>query len=728
MRPDYLWKKSRVSSILKRPPKENGRHFRWNKPMAPLAFLLGFLYLFTMNVDLYGQAEMGNCLDPLTPDPDRPQMIIDASQSLDPSFCIQPASDGCAEFMFINIPPPIGNCVPELCFTASQGCGMGMGQVCIYDMGGTLIGTEPIELCFSGMGNTEIYTICRPGNGPVSINEVSLTIPELEVTCGDPDLGTYDCTNLGDIPACPTTEAEAEAAPYNMVIGDEPCGDVYVLCSDDAAPNTCAQGGQTITRTITVFDDVGDGAGGPPNGALDPGEDFVECDYTIDILEQAPPTINCPADVIVECGDPTDPAATGMATGDDDCGPVVIDFIDDFNPDCGGTGVITRTWFAVDECGFTAACEQTITIVDTTDPAISCPPDVEVFADANCNANTTPASTGMAVGSDNCGTVSVTYDDDVSSNDPCTGSSVITRTWTVTDDCGNAVDCVQTITVTDDTLPSIVCPPDAQLFADANCNADTSPGNTGMASGTDNCSAVAITFNDVVSSDDPCIGSEVITRTWTATDDCGNATNCVQVITVTDNTPPSIVCPPDVELFADANCNADTSPGNTGMATGSDNCSAVAITFSDVVSNDDPCIGSSVTTRTWTATDDCGNATNCVQVITVTDNTPPSIVCPPDVDLFADANCFADTSPGNTGMATGSDNCGTLAITFSDVVSNDDPCVGSSVTTRTWTATDDCGNATNCVQVITVTDNTPPVFELSSGCCRLAVQRGIATR
>ena len=34
-----------------------------------------------------------------------------------------------------------------------------------------------------------------------------------------------------------------------------------------------------------------------------------------------------------------------------------------------------------------------------------------------------------------------------------------------------------------------------------------------------------------------------ITRTWTATDNCGNTDVCVQIITVDDSTPPALICP-----------------------------------------------------------------------------------------------------------------------------------------------------------------------------------------
>ena len=53
----------------------------------------------------------------------------------------------------------------------------------------------------------------------------------------------------------------------------------------------------------------------------------------------------------------------------------------------------------------------------------------------------------------------------------------------------------------------------------------------------DACSEVTIGFNETVSGP-PC--DQIITRTWTAIDACGNSASCQQIIKVHDSTPPSL--------------------------------------------------------------------------------------------------------------------------------------------------------------------------------------------
>ena len=340
---------------------------------------------------------------------------------------------------------------------------------------------------------------------------------------------------------------------------------------------------------------------------------------------------------------------------------------------------------------------------DGPPPVITCPANVTI----ECGGDTSPANTGRATYTSSCGSSSLTFAD--ASTPGCGNTETIARTWTATDNRGQSSRCVQIITVVDTTPPSIACPADVQLYTDAQCYADTTPGNTGTATGTDNCSGgVTITFSDVVSADDPCIGSEIIKRTWTATDDCGNSSSCVQTIKVSDNRPPTIVCPANVQLFTDENCYADTTPGNTGTATGTDNCSGVTIAFKDV-DIDELCIGGKVIYRKWTATDDCGNASECFQVIYVRDIIPPTIACPEKAIELLGCNPPRPTMDDAVNATRSADNC-----SVASVVAYPGPVTGNCYKSQTFNVvvTDDCGNNANCDVTYTwFEDFKPPVID-----------------
>jgi len=190
----------------------------------------------------------------------------------------------------------------------------------------------------------------------------------------------------------------------------------------------------------------------------------------------------------------------------------------------------------------------------------------------------------------------------------------------------------------------------------------------------------------------------VFDRTWTATDNCGNSSTCVQRITVRDSTPPALSVPPNRFL----ECPAVTTPDQTGTATAPDGCGTVTIAYADSVATN--CSGTGVITRTWTATDQSGNSTNAVQMITVQDTLKPVLICPKNFVL----ELPADTTTNATDVASAQDGCSAVTLRYNDLVTTN--CGNTRVIARTWTATDQCGNSTNCIQMITVRDTTPPTI------------------
>src|SRR5690606_1462078 len=102
-----------------------------------------------------------------------------------------------------------------------------------------------------------------------------------------------------------------------------------------------------------------------------------------------------------------------------------------------------------------------------------------------------------------------------------------------------------------------------------------------------------------------------------------------------------------------------------------------------------------VITRTFSVTDACSQTATSTQIISIENNVAPTLVAPQDVIL----ECEDSTDPSFTGTATISDTCGTRAITFEDVTTPG-TCEGTYTITRTWTATDACGNTATASQTI----------------------------
>src|SRR5512133_4156197 len=159
---------------------------------------------------------------------------------------------------------------------------------------------------------------------------------------------------------------------------------------------------------------------------------------------------------------------------------------------------------------------------------------------------------------DNCDGNGQVLGTDQSDGNTC--PETITRTWTYTDACGNTSSVNQIITVGDDVPPVFDTPP-APL--DFDCFGEVpAPGILGW---TDNCDGAG----QVVGSDQSDGGScpEIITRTWTYTDACGNTSSVNQLITVGDDVPPVFDAPPaplDFDCFAEV-----PAPGMLGWT---DNC------------------------------------------------------------------------------------------------------------------------------------------------------------
>ena len=405
----------------------------------------------------------------------------------------------------------------------------------------------------------------------------------------------------------------------------------------------------------------------------------------------------------------------------DVCGIASVTYIDVATGTC--PIVVTRTWKVTDACGNTSTCNQTINVDDTVNPAITTCAVVRniqgcstaaimgpVFSTTLANSTETvfENTTNQGVSSDLCGITSVTYIDVANGTCPI----VVSRLWTVSDACGNSTTCTQTINVDDTVNPVISTCAVTRNIEGCGTSAITGPGysttsaassesvfengtNQGVSS--DVCGITSVTYVDVAVGTCPI----VVTRTWTITDACANSTTCVQTINVDDTTSPGLTCPANITI----SCVANTLPANTGNGAATDVCDASpAITYSDLTIASPVCPQEYTINRTWLTTDDCGNTSTCLQIITIDDSVPPVLACPANLTI----ECIESTLPAHTGTATTSDICDeSPSLMYTDVTMAIPMSNGYQIQ-RTWTTSDTCGNSASCIQIIRVDNPLVP--------------------
>ncbi|WP_458628689.1 DUF7507 domain-containing protein [Winogradskyella sp. PC D3.3] len=209
---------------------------------------------------------------------------------------------------------------------------------------------------------------------------------------------------------------------------------------------------------------------------------------------------------------------------------------------------------------------------------------------------------------------------------------------------------------------------------------------------TDNCGAVGVVFEETMA-EGTCAGNYTLTRTWTATDACGNETLHTQVVTVEDTTAPIFneALPSDMILECDQEIPA------AAALTASDSCGFVEVTFEESTAYGS-CSGSYDLIRTWTAIDDCGNESIHTQTITVEDTTAPVFIGDLPLDIYASCDAIPEAA-----VLSATDNCSSEVTIVLNEYEEAGDCSNKYNLVREWIATDDCGNSSTYVQVVHLT-------------------------
>lgn len=290
-----------------------------------------------------------------------------------------------------------------------------------------------------------------------------------------------------------------------------------------ATPDTRVQG--TYVVTYNVVDSSGNHA--------------AQVTRTVTVQEPALTISGLPADATVECTGPAGVPASSLGTFLNSPQPVdgcdTNATITNNAPATFPMGTTTVTWTATDPDGGRATASRTVTVRDTTPPAITCPAaPAPIPAGANCQAPA-PDLTSGATATDTCNTTAAV------TQAPAAGTpinvGITTITLTATDLSGNTSTCQVPVQVVDTIPPTITtCANTTTLVPGANCQADL-PDLTASVTSADNCTGVTVTQSPAPGTS---LGVGSHTITFTATDRAGLTATC-QAAVIVDGTDCQVV-------------------------------------------------------------------------------------------------------------------------------------------------------------------------------------------
>ncbi len=371
--------------------------------------------------------------------------------------------------------------------------------------------------------------------------------------------------------------------------------------------------------------------------------------------------------------------------------------------DCSDVGTPqTVSLSSTDECGNSNSANATVTVLDTISPIItSAALDTTINCDGAGNTddiNSWLANLGGAAATDNCVTVSWSHNYTGASLVAGTCPDIYTAsvTFTASDGSTNTSSTTATLTIRDTASPVLSATPSDTTM---NCDADLTPPTL---TATDACEgALTVNFAETNAAGS-CDHEYVLTRSWTATDACGNATTHTQTVTVQDTTAPNIITQ-DTTVYLNASGSFSLSASHIDNGS-SDNCTTSLTLTVSPTSFD--CSTTGAQTATLTGTDDCGNTENATATVTVLDSISPGISgLPNDTTLYTgSASCTAVlswTEPTSTDNCAGSSIAQTAGTTSGNAFS-----LGTN--TVTYTSTDASANTYSESFVVTVVDTISP--------------------
>jgi len=432
------------------------------------------------------------------------------------------------------------------------------------------------------------------------------------------------------------------------------------------------------------------------------------CESILTVRSERAPIINCPQDLVLECGGAdniTTINAWRLAADGFDFDMTELDVTSPGYNDsdfmaltCGDTLLVT--FVMTNSCNIDITCDALILLEDNTPPQLVCQDDIsvsttDVGAPADIDAWLLTAMT-----MDNCSMTALEYDLAIDFTDLCSLPELIEVPYTSTDECGLSSNCTALIFLNKD-APTITCPSSNLILECGDISNNTAIGTwLDEATAIDNNGMIVDVTDDFGNLNMNNICESTTTVTFSVLDNCGQTNDCSVDIVVTDTQSPSITCPNDIDIDI-------FSPGiatqvDTWLQTvaGEDACSNIMIEDNLVVNVNSLSCGESYDV-TFSIEDECNNLNDCMANIIFTNNLTVSIDCPePIIIKCSEVNTTNNISLFLSDYIVESQDSFVVTTDF-DIDNFSDGCTESFSEVITFTIVDNCANTDDCETSIT---------------------------
>ncbi|KGL63146.1 immunoglobulin-like domain-containing protein [Polaribacter sp. Hel1_85] len=357
--------------------------------------------------------------------------------------------------------------------------------------------------------------------------------------------------------------------------------------------------------------------------------------------------------------------------------------------DCSNIGTNEVLFTITDTSGNSSTATAIVTVKDVIAPIII-GKNISVTLTSSGTVSILPEDV-LDNGSDNCGTITYTINQDTFTVADANNSPV-TIQLTATDQSENSTVVPVLVTVIDP-VP-VVITQDIIVNLDENGNATISPQQ--IDNGSISVVGIESLELDITSFNCDNIGTP-ITVTLTATSTLGSIANGTAIVTILDTSVPNVVTQ-NIIVQLDENGNASISPEMIDNGS-NDNCGIQNLNL-DTTTFDCSNVGNNIVTLT--VTDNNGNISTQTATVTVQDNIAPTAIAQ-NINIQLDVLGNASIIPSDVDNGS-NDACGvSLALNTTSFT-----CANVGDNTVTLIVTDNNNNVSSTTATVTVIDNIAP--------------------